>query len=133
MATGRSMERLGGFAAICPMRHTEDAPLARQRLKFEVYTTISQCRICGNPELDPILDLGVHALTGMLPANDDVPVTRGDLELVESLGTLGHRSCVLIDRRSDTITSAAVMSSIAGLVGVRPTLELRPFPGGGVR
>src|ERR1035441_852845 len=48
-----------------------------------MYTTISQCRICGNPELDSLLDLGMQALTGTFPAERDSPVPSGPLELVK--------------------------------------------------
>ena len=80
------------------MRHTGDALLARQRQKFEVYTTISQCRICGNPELDPILDLGVQALTGVFPSERDAPVPTGPLELVKCR-VEGSETCGLVQLR----------------------------------
>ncbi|HAO99388.1 MAG TPA: methyltransferase, partial [Fibrobacteres bacterium] len=31
------------------------------------YREVNQCRICGNTRLEPILDLGVQALTGVFP------------------------------------------------------------------
>lgn len=43
---------------------------------------ISSCRICGNTELVPVLDLGNQALTGIFPRSRDQEVQRMPLELV---------------------------------------------------
>lgn len=40
------------------------------------------CRICGNHELLPVLDLGTQALTGIFPASREQPVPAAPLELV---------------------------------------------------
>ena len=32
-----------------------------------MYKKITKCRICGNPELTPLLDLGEQNLTGVFP------------------------------------------------------------------
>lgn len=81
-----------------PMSHTGDAPLVRQRLQSEVYTPISQCRICGNTELDPLLDLGVQVLTGVFPREHDKPVPAGPLELVKCR-EVGPEACGLVQLR----------------------------------
>lgn len=47
---------------------------------------IQGCRICGNPRLSPLLDLGLQALTGVFPAFPDSPVTVGPLQLVRCAG-----------------------------------------------
>ncbi|WP_120717360.1 class I SAM-dependent methyltransferase [Tsuneonella amylolytica] len=49
-------------------------------------TPISSCRICGNSSLEPVLDLGVQALTGVFPKSPDEPVGEGPLRLVKCVG-----------------------------------------------
>jgi NDP-4-keto-2,6-dideoxyhexose 3-C-methyltransferase len=48
-----------------------------------MYHEISQCRVCGNLRLDPILDLGMQALTGIFPKSRDEPVPFAPLRLVK--------------------------------------------------
>ncbi|WP_431857363.1 class I SAM-dependent methyltransferase [Azospirillum sp.] len=45
-------------------------------------TPISCCRVCGNPALVPILDLGEHSLTGRFPRPDEKDPPSGPLALV---------------------------------------------------
>jgi hypothetical protein len=63
-----------------------------------MYTTISQCRICGNTELDSLLDLGMQALTGVFPAEHDAAVPVGPLELVKCREE-GPETCGLVQMR----------------------------------
>jgi len=50
-----------------------------------MHTEIEQCRICGNPNLIPVLDLGTHYLSGVFPRVSDHlhSLTKGPLELVK--------------------------------------------------
>jgi NDP-4-keto-2,6-dideoxyhexose 3-C-methyltransferase len=43
---------------------------------------ITQCRICKNTDLEPIIHLGEQALTGLFPRSINENVTKGPLELV---------------------------------------------------
>lgn len=61
-----------------------------------MYRTISNCRICGNPELDSLLDLGMQALTGVFPRNQAEDVPAGPLELVKCRETEGRETCGLV-------------------------------------
>jgi len=63
-----------------------------------MYSTISKCRICGNSELDSLLDLGNQALTGVFPATRDTFVASGPLELVKCREN-GPESCGLVQLR----------------------------------
>lgn len=45
-------------------------------------TAIAHCRICGNPRLEQVLDLGRQALTGRFPGPDEPDPMAGPLELV---------------------------------------------------
>lgn len=47
---------------------------------------ISSCRICGNPNLVRVVDLGEQALTGIFPRSRDEKVTSGPLQLVKCVG-----------------------------------------------
>jgi NDP-4-keto-2,6-dideoxyhexose 3-C-methyltransferase len=51
-----------------------------------MYTKITQCRICANAVLVPVLDLGEQMLTGAFPASQSEEVTVGPLRLVKCHG-----------------------------------------------
>ena len=60
-------------------------------------TKLEKCRICGNPNLIPVLSLGNQVLTGVFPRSRAEQITRGPLDLVKchgenccSLLQLGH-------------------------------------------
>jgi cyclopropane fatty-acyl-phospholipid synthase-like methyltransferase len=48
--------------------------------------TLIICRICGNPDLSPILSLGDQYLTGIFPRSPDDKITHGPLDLVRCTG-----------------------------------------------
>jgi hypothetical protein len=50
------------------------------------YRKVSGCRICGNPRLVEVLDLGVQALTGVFPRSRTQAITSGPLRLVKCAG-----------------------------------------------
>ncbi|MBU0580431.1 MAG: class I SAM-dependent methyltransferase [Candidatus Margulisbacteria bacterium] len=50
-----------------------------------MYKEIKKCRICGNENLVPIIDLGFQALTGIFPQNKEQKVTVAPLELVKCM------------------------------------------------
>lgn len=56
------------------------------------YAEATYCRICGNPSLEPVLDLGDQVLTGVFPERVDDPVTRGPLRLVKCMPTASQRN-----------------------------------------
>ncbi len=58
-----------------------------------MYKSIHTCRICGNPQLVPVLDLGEQVLTGVFPRRRDQPITSGPLRLVKCVG---DESCGLL-------------------------------------
>lgn len=51
-----------------------------------MYTKIEKCRICGNAELERVLDLGEQMLTGVFPSVKHADVTCGPLRLVKCVG-----------------------------------------------
>ena len=53
-----------------------------------------ECRICGNKQLETILDLGEQMLTGVFPKEPNARVTSGSLQLVKCYGD--HDACGLV-------------------------------------
>lgn len=50
---------------------------------------IDRCRICGQTDLAPILDLGEQMLSGVFPRSREAQVTSGPLQLVKCMATDG--------------------------------------------
>lgn len=57
-------------------------------------TKLHACRICGNQNLETVLDLGEQVLTGRFPKAPDEPLTKGPLVLVRCTGD--ERVCGLV-------------------------------------
>lgn len=51
-----------------------------------MYKKIEKCRICGNPHLEQVLDLGEQMLTGVFPREKEAKVTSGPLRLMKCMG-----------------------------------------------
>lgn len=51
-----------------------------------MFQEIKQCRICGNNELVPVVNLGTQFLTGVFPRDKNQQITAGPLELVRCVG-----------------------------------------------
>ena len=60
-----------------------------------MYKRIEKCRICGNTELIPVVDLGEQCLTGVFPRGESAAsITKGPLRLVKCQG--GVHVCGLL-------------------------------------
>ena len=60
-----------------------------------MYKRIQKCRICGNTELIPVVDLGEQCLTGVFPRDESAAaITKGPLRLVKCQG--GDHVCGLL-------------------------------------
>jgi NDP-4-keto-2,6-dideoxyhexose 3-C-methyltransferase len=59
-----------------------------------MYSKVEKCRICGNPNLERVLDLGEQTLTGVFPRDTDAKITSGPLHLVKCVG--GEDVCGLL-------------------------------------
>lgn len=64
-----------------------------------MYREIKQCRICGNSNLDTVLNLGVQALTGVFPKRADETVSCGPLDLVRCREDDKGKFCGLLQLR----------------------------------
>jgi NDP-4-keto-2,6-dideoxyhexose 3-C-methyltransferase len=59
-----------------------------------MYKRVEKCRICGNTDLELVLDLGEQMLTGVFPREKEAKVTVGPLHLVKCVG--GDETCGLL-------------------------------------
>lgn len=57
---------------------------------------LRRCRICGNDELAPILDLGMQAMTGFFPQDRKEAICVEPLELVKCVEDKGRGHCGLV-------------------------------------
>jgi NDP-4-keto-2,6-dideoxyhexose 3-C-methyltransferase len=64
---------------------------------FSMDCAIDQCRLCGNRELEPILDLGLQHLTGVFPRSNAEQPPAAPLELVKCHGE--REVCGLVQLR----------------------------------
>lgn len=62
-------------------------------------TEVQVCRICGNPNLVTVLDLGVMALTGVFPKSFEEETPRSPLELVKCVAPGNETVCGLVQLR----------------------------------
>ena len=63
------------------------------------YREISQCRICGNKQIEPVLNLGTQVLTGVFPKDLQQSVSEGPLELVKCVENSTTQACGLLQLR----------------------------------
>lgn len=59
-------------------------------------TVIHKCRICGNTNLVPVLDLGEQFLTGIFPRTQNQHITKGPLRLVKCQAECSEDVCGLL-------------------------------------
>ncbi len=64
-----------------------------------MYQQIECCRICGNRDLEPVLDLGEQSLTGTFPKTPDQAIARLPMELVKCHGPADGKQCGLVQCR----------------------------------
>jgi len=64
-----------------------------------MYKKINKCRICGNPDLASIIDLGKQYLTGVFPKSKKERVAAGPLELVKCRDEHNKNVCGLLQLR----------------------------------
>ena len=69
--------------------------LDRQSLS-RTYREVVACRVCGNTNLVPVLDLGIQALTGVFPKRADESVGAGPLVLVKCWDDWDSEVCGLV-------------------------------------
>lgn len=53
---------------------------------MNTFKAIDRCRICGNPDLKSVMNLGLQELTGVFPHSKEEPVASGPLEVLRCSG-----------------------------------------------
>ena len=66
---------------------------------MKLYREIKGCRICGNQELDTILEMQDMALTGIFPKSKEEKVASGPMTLVKCRESLNNDCCGLVQLR----------------------------------
>lgn len=61
-----------------------------------MYREVNSCRICGNAELQPVLNLGNQHLTGIFPKNKEQKITSGPLSIVKCAEDGSGSTCGLL-------------------------------------
>ncbi|MGX1914120.1 class I SAM-dependent methyltransferase [Streptomyces phaeochromogenes] len=77
---------------------------------------ITQCRVCGNGSLLPVLDLGQQALTGIFPSSREEVVPTAPLEMVRC----GPKGCGLVQLRHTADLSLMYGARYGYRSGIRP-------------
>jgi NDP-4-keto-2,6-dideoxyhexose 3-C-methyltransferase len=87
---------------------------------------IQCCRICGSPNLESVIDLGMQALTGIFPKSTDQEVPIERLELVRCTGN--PVACGLVQLRHSCDPALMYGSNYGYRSGLNPSM-VRPLSG----
>ncbi|PWB52461.1 MAG: hypothetical protein C3F06_07855 [Candidatus Methanoperedenaceae archaeon] len=83
---------------------------------------INTCRICGNPELIPVLNLGVQALSGRFPSKDEPDPPDAPLELVKC-NTNSSGACGLLQLKHTVSPEEMYQQSYGYRSGINQTMR----------
>ena len=84
---------------------------------------VEQCRICGNHDLIPIMDLGVQALSGRFPAQGEPDPPEAPLELVKCNNSRKSNCCGLLQLKH-TVPPEEMYSHVYGYrSGINQTMR----------
>lgn len=87
-----------------------------------MYREIKKCRICGNTNLTPIINLGNQTLTGVFPRDCSQPLTSGPLELVKCDETKPGKHCGLTQLRHSYQLSELYGQNYGYRSGLNPSM-----------
>ena len=85
---------------------------------------IKKCRICGNPDLIPILDLGIQALSGRFPSENELDPPKAPLELVKCDDTKNSNSCGLLQLKHSVSSEELYLYNYGYRSGINQTMRL---------
>ena len=83
---------------------------------------ISKCRICGNKDLIPIIDLGVQKLSGIFPHPNDPQPSESQLELIRCNNLLGENNCGLVQLNHKANVDEMYGASYGYYSSISPTM-----------
>ena len=83
---------------------------------------IAKCRICGNADLIPVLDLGVQVLSGRFPSKDEPDPPKAPLELIKC-NTKSDGACGLLQSKYTVSPEEMYMHSYGYRSGINQTMQ----------
>src|SRR5437868_12937101 len=84
------------------------------------FKKVEKCRICGNTQLELVLDLGNQMLTGVFPRQKHAPITSGPLRLVKCSG--GTDVCGLLQLEHSYDLSEMYGENYGYRSGINPSM-----------
>ena len=84
---------------------------------------IKKCRICGNRDLIPILNLGVQALSGRFPMRDEPDPPKAPLELVKCNNTKNTNACGLLQLKHSVFPEELYLHNYGYRSGINQTMK----------
>ena len=85
---------------------------------------IERCRICGNRDLMPILDLGLQALSGRFPSGDEPDPPKAPLELVKCNSTKNPNACGLLQVKHSVPPVEMYLHNYGYRSGINQTMRM---------
>ena len=85
---------------------------------------IDKCRICGNRDLIPILDLGVQTLSGRFPFGDEADPPKAPLELVKCGSSGDSNACGLLQLKHSVSPEEMYLHSYGYRSAVNRTMRV---------
>jgi NDP-4-keto-2,6-dideoxyhexose 3-C-methyltransferase len=85
---------------------------------------VNECRICGNRDLIPIMDLGVQALSGRFPSQSEPDPPRAPLELVKCNTSRNSSSCGLLQLKHSVPPEEMYSQSYGYRSGINRTMRM---------
>ena len=85
---------------------------------------IEKCRICKNPDLIPILNLGVQTLSGRFPSQDDPDPPKAPLELIKCNNTENSNACGLLQLKHSVSPKEMYLHKYGYRSGINQTMRM---------
>jgi NDP-4-keto-2,6-dideoxyhexose 3-C-methyltransferase len=86
-------------------------------------TKITRCRICGNPHLVPVIDLGTQVLSGRFPKSDEKDPPAAPLELVRCDISADPNACGLTQLHHSVTQDELYKCGYGYLSGINQTMR----------
>lgn len=85
---------------------------------------IEKCRICENPDLIPILDLGVQVLSGRFPSEGEAGPPKAPLELVKCNNSESSNACGLLQLKHSVPPEEMYLHNYGYRSGINQTMRM---------
>ena len=112
---------VGKFGFLLPTRDRFH-PNLKRRVAMKI-KGIEECRICGNSDLIPILDLGVQTLSGRFPSEGEPDPPKAPLELVKCNNTGNSKACGLLQLKHSVPLEQMYLHDYGYRSGINQTMR----------